>query len=312
MLDRLKNSLSSIYHDFKVYEPIPTCSTIFDYLNYFFPHIDKTSWIERLSYGGIYVNGFEISGDVTPNFPFWLEYLEPKFNIKDAQNHFPKFDPSWVIYEDEFLIAVWKPYGLSTLRTREQRHFNLKTYLTRHTKLKIHLPSRLDTSACGIVLVSKNEKFDASLQHLFSRRLIEKVYIAEGSGESLFQEKTVNLKIKKNSLHRILRSVSPLEGKESLTHFKKILSREIKTSSNVIVPTTLFQVRPKTGRTHQIRVHAQAIHLPLVGDNFYGGFNHENLHLMAYQMNFIHPVSKEKILLSVPDEKIPLWAKAAI
>lgn len=311
MLSRLQNSLSSIYHEFKVYNQIVPCRTIFDYLKHFFPQFSEDSWEERLHFGGCYVNGHEISGDMTPILPFWLEYMEPKFMIQDAQSYFPVFDSSWIAYEDDHLVAAWKPYGLSTLRTREQKHFNLKTYLTKHYRTKIHLPSRLDTSACGIVLISKEPSFDSKLQNLFAHRLIEKVYIAEGSGDTHFLEKDINLKILKDRAHPILRTVSTLNGKDSLTRFRKITSRTIKTQTDTPLTTTLFQVRPKTGRTHQIRVHSKAMGLPLVGDNFYGGYEEEQLHLMAYQMNFIHPVTQQKMALSAPSEKIPLWAKAA-
>jgi tRNA pseudouridine32 synthase/23S rRNA pseudouridine746 synthase len=75
---------------------------------------------------------------------------------------------------------------------------------------------------------------------------------------------------------------------------------------------SLFEALPLTGRTHQIRVHLEALGHPIIGDNFYGDLsnsnNTESLHLLSFRLAFEHPITQEELVLELPEDQKPLWA----
>jgi len=88
------------------------------------------------------------------------------------------------------------------------------------------------------------------------------------------------------------------DGKTAITIFTKIYS----TAKSCILLAELL-----TGRTHQIRVHSAFCHTPLIGDTFYNGAPADDLHLISYQLQMVHPFSKDELSITVPNELLPAW-----
>ena len=283
-LERLKKSLSSVHHSFTYYD---RGESIHSLLRINLPGIVTHT-------EGIYVNGRQIKFDFSPISPVKIEYFEkkePDFDVEISANH--------IIYQDQFILIIYKPKGLSTLPTRERKTINLKHKVESLLGYPVHLPSRLDTSTEGLVVLSKNEESHNALQSLFVERRITKKYLFETASKIPWSEKSVLLPIVKDLTHPILRTVSSLGTKPARTDFTKL---EIGDRHFVLA-------RPLTGRTHQIRVHAMASGIPIIGDNFYEGkFCNDGLRLISYSVSFAHPITNEKLTIFAPRNFWPAWA----
>jgi len=309
-LDRVFETLTSKHWSYIYRESAP--SSLIEALKRELPHINPLSWAQRLSWGGVYVNGRACFGDRPLEAPCRVEYYEPKFDLAEAGHVFPPLKREHIIYEDDELIAVFKPAKLPCLPTREQKHFNLRSKLleylnTRNSSGTLHLPSRLDTSASGLVIASKSARMHKELQRLFEKRQIIKSYLLETPGRVDWDETQVNLPIGKDSRHPVLRKVVQDGGKDAVTTFHFLYGSEFNPQDGPAIETSILCAKPLTGRTHQIRVHALTLEGPIIGDNFYGGLPAGNLHLLSYQLQFKHPFTHKTMDIRVPDGLFPPW-----
>lgn len=264
-------------------------------------HIPDSSWEERLEFGGVFVNGERVYSDRALVAPVRLEYFEPKYDFRKAEDYFPKFDPSWILYDDNSLLAVFKPAGLPTIANKDQRRFHLKGYLETHFGHRVHLPSRLDSATGGLLLASKHPDFHGRLQRLFERHLIEKYYLAGVGGIPGWSELKVQSRIGRDRNHPVLRKTVESGGLDSETDFRRISCVPERKLS-------LLLAQPKTGRTHQIRVHCASLGFPIRGDRFYGGEqNNLGLQLLSFATAFVHPLSGKRLILTLPERLFPPW-----
>ncbi len=270
------------------------------------PHIATDSWPARFDFGGIYVNGIEARSDQKLPTPCRVEYYEPKFDIADAHLVFPQYKPEYVVYRDDFILVAYKPPGLSSMPAKEQRHFSLKASLEALVGRSIHMPSRLDVSAQGIVIVSISEVAHAHLQRSFESRQVNKTYLCASANRPSWDEKTVTAAIGRDPLHPVLRTTAAQHGQQAETCFR-YLAQSPK-SDLPEHPLHILIAKPKTGRTHQIRVHAAHEHIPLIGDRFYGGAHASELHLLSTAITCIHPVSQRAFTCTLPHSLRPRWA----
>lgn len=270
---------------------------IIDILTHLIPHINPQSWMQRLKFGGVYVNGKLCQENIKVNIPAAIEYFETNFSIDSAALFFPPFTDSWILYQDQYLLACYKPAKLPCLPTRDQKYYNLHSYIEKYLKRKIHMPSRLDTSTEGIVLISINESSHKKLQLLYEQRKIQKNYILKTHILPDWEEITVDSPIGKNPEHPILRKIGGPQAKSALTDFK-ILNRE---------KGSIVSAKPHTGRTHQIRIHAAHIGIPIQGDNFYEGEPADKLHLVSYSIALNHPLTNEPLYIKATKKHLPDW-----
>ncbi len=266
------------------------------------PHINETSWAQRFDFGGIYMNGREARADTPLSYPCKIEYYEPKFDISDAHSVFPSFESNYLLYVDDDIAVAYKPPKLPSMPAKEQRHFSLKASLEKALGLTIHMPSRLDVSARGLVVVSLSQRAHAPLQRAFESRRVQKGYRLATTSPCCSNSFTIDLNIARDRSHPVLRTVSDTEGQSALTHFE--FCHATHSGEHQVA---VLRAYPVSGRTHQIRVHAAAAGVPILGDNFYGEVEADSLHLVSYELALEHPHSGSSLSFSLPSTLCPAW-----
>lgn len=202
-----------------------------------------------------------------------------------------------IIYEDSAYLIINKPAGISThpscLHYTNSLSNGIKYYFDSiDLKKKIRPVNRLDKNTSGIVVFAKNEYIQECLIQQMQNNIFQKKYVAILSGILEKSVGTINAPIARKNDSIIERCIST-NGNKSITEYKVIQT----INNNSLV---LFKL--KTGRTHQIRVHSQYLGHPILGDTLYGNsssiINRQALH--SYKINFIHPISKEKVTYIAP------------
>ncbi len=307
---RLVSSLNSTHWSFTYYDATECPATLIAALQQKLPHIPQDSWTKRLQWGGGYLNGRTISSDVSLVAPCRIEYFEPRFELEEAHNYFPKFSEEWIVYEDPDLLVAFKPENLLCLPGRDQPYYNLKRYIQNHLKNEqIHFASRLDVSVCGLVPISKSPRMHRALQQIFENHQVGKSYLLETVGDFPTNPILVDLPIGRNPMHPVLRQVDLDNGLVSQTRFNLVGNSSITASEESVLKTSIVEAQPISGRTHQIRVHVAHLGYPIVGDEFYGGFPSSSLHLASFRLRFIHPFAESVIDVTLPKHLQPDWLR---
>ncbi|MFT5860692.1 MAG: tRNA pseudouridine32 synthase/23S rRNA pseudouridine746 synthase, partial [Flavobacteriaceae bacterium] len=154
---------------------------------------------------------------------------------------------------------------------------------------------RLDMATSGLMLIAKNKHVHKILQRQFIERTIKKRYVAVLDGLLNDESGTIDLPIRLDIDDRPRQLVCYVYGKPAQTEWKVIERKDGKTKVHFF---------PITGRTHQLRVHAahsDGLNLPIVGDDLYGKRG-ERLHLHAEWIEFMHPMTRERMELQVDSE----------
>ncbi len=288
-LERIQNTFTSRRHFFQRLENTPI--KLRDFLVMMLPFIEEKSWDKRFLLGGVFVNGKPVYNvDEIIIGPSNIEYYEPKFDIEKIEEFFPKFDKNNIVYEKDGIVIYYKPRKLPTIPSKEQRFFNLRTYLEKYYDSSVHVPSRLDTSTQGLVIGSYKEQTHEFVQKLFEYKKIQKFYILKVNGLVDWDEYDCNFCIDKSKDHPVLR-VSSNEGKKAETIFT-VVKRDKEENSTILI------AKPITGRTHQIRVHISSLGFPIIGDNFYNGKMAPALNLICFKLKFKDKNDEEKTIIA--------------
>lgn len=301
-LSRVKDTLTSTYHSWIIRDNSHDSLKIEDFLDEKLSSTESSLIRAAIERGGAYVNGRRIHPGESMRDAVKVEFYAPKSEELDIHKCYPKLTAEHIIFEDNDLIAVFKPPGLPSIPSREQQVCSVKDSLKEYLKREPHMPSRIDTSTSGLIVASKSKRMHARLQQIYEQRRVKKYYRLQIDGVLPRKTLTVDAAIGFHDAHPVLRRVSPSEGKAAKTIFSQLRADG---------DTSLVQAQPVTGRTHQIRVHTAAIGLPITGDNFYGGRPAETLHLLSYSATFEHPITNEKLTITVPDNHLPEWARAS-
>ncbi len=203
-----------------------------------------------------------------------------------------------IIYEDEVLIAVDKPSGMPSVPGLDGR---VSAYEVLERSVgEVHVVHRLDMDTSGVLLFAKTAKAAAIMQKQFENQTIEKVYQArlsapDGWREDGFSPKPgdkgrIELPLGPDYDERPRQKVDFVQGKAAVTDYETVGSGQDGCLD------ILF--RPRTGRTHQLRVHAShtlGLARPILGDPLYGGTPAPRLYLHALEISFRHPASGSEI-----------------
>ena len=205
----------------------------------------------------------------------------------------PENIPLDIFYEDEDIIVVNKPAGMLVHPAHGAYSGTLVNALLYHyqelsdlnTSVRPGIVHRLDQDTSGLILVAKNNNAHAHLARQFKDHVVKKRYIALVEGKVEFDEGLIDAPLGRHDLHREKMDVQfDNDAKDAETFY-----RVLKYSDNA----TLVALCPKTGRTHQLRVHMAYIGHPILGDEKYGKKNNfPRLALHAQSIGFIHPQRK--------------------
>jgi len=220
-----------------------------------------------------------------------------------------------LIYEDDWLFAVDKPAGLLVHPSwiAPARTPNLVSWLKqRYPGETIHTVHRLDRATSGVMLFARDKAVAQALQLQFSERRIEKTYLCVTRGWTPDAD-VIDYALK--PIHdRIADAHSEPDkpAQDAVTAYRRLGTVELPIAVGRYPRArySLVEVRPKTGRKHQIRRHMKHIFHPLVGDTNYGEGRHNRLFrehfgchrllLMATCLEFEHPVQGERMRLEAP------------
>lgn len=205
----------------------------------------------------------------------------------------PENIPLNIIYEDKDIIVVNKPAGMIVHPVHNKKSGTLVNALLNHCEdlqgiggvMRPGIVHRLDKETSGIIIVAKNDMAHNSLSLQFKARSTEKTYIAIARGRTPAQGQIV-LPLGRHPVNRLKMTVL-FDGKEATTNY-----RTLKHFSKI---ASVVLAKPKTGRTHQIRVHMKEIGHPLLGDKLYGKAHQDEAlgvyrHMLhALKLCFNHP-----------------------
>ncbi len=220
--------------------------------------------------------------------------------------------PLDIIYEDDYLLAVNKPAGISTIPSKLHPTGTLANaivhyYQQTNQPSAVHFVTRLDLDTSGLVLLAKHRH----VHYLFSlaqqEQEITKEYTALAGGIVSSPEGRIDKPIGRTDTSTIRREILP-DGQPAITLYKTV--QTVQTKHHCY---SLLRLQLLTGRTHQIRVHMHSIGHPLLGDNLYDGdcslIHRQALHCSL--MQFVHPISGGNLTLecALPEDMQTLLLK---
>lgn len=202
-----------------------------------------------------------------------------------------------ILYEDRWLLAVNKPSGLLTVSGDGNSDSLMRRVRAEYPNISgpgyVH---RLDQPTSGIVLIAKDRETHSKMQALFENREIRKRYTAILTSRPDKAKGVISLPLLPNSDDRPRQMVDFVRGKKAVTEYE-VTGHSSDSSKGVHV-----SLYPRTGRTHQLRVHCASpmgLGCPIVGDNLYGR-TAERLYLHADRIEFTHPYTGEAIIIDCP------------
>jgi 23S rRNA pseudouridine1911/1915/1917 synthase len=274
------------------------------------------------------VNGHKTKASYHPKAGDSIEMVAPPEPVNEI---IPEPIPLEIIYEDEHLMALNKQADLMVHPARGKWtgtlvnalvHYGQK-WSTVNGTWRPGILHRLDRNTTGMMLVAKSDEAHWRVARQFENRTIQKTYMAVVHGVPKLLSDVIDLPIGKDRYVREKQAVRKVEngGKSAVTVYQVLETFEMPASAALGVGShaadrnkpkppdrfSLVKLTPKTGRTHQLRVHMATIGYPIVGDTMYGGrvfsegdFKIERQALHAYEIRFVHPGTLESMTLTAP------------
>lgn len=224
-----------------------------------------------------------------------LQWMLPASTFEPAAVDLSIYNKVETLYEDREIAVIHKPEGLLSVPGKDTAQPSVyalmrSKYPEATGPLIVH---RLDMSTSGVMMIAKTEFAYHRLQKAFLNHQIQKKYVAIISGKDIPEKGSISLPLMPDYLDRPRQIVDHEQGKEAVTEYE------------VLEPVDDFHLRialyPKTGRTHQLRVHCahhEGLNAPILGDPLYGNEKASRLHLHAEEITFEHPLTGKKITIT--------------
>ena len=224
-----------------------------------------------------------------------LQWMLPASTFEPAAVDLSLYNKVETLYEDREIAVIHKPEGLLSVPGKDAAQPSVyalmrSKYPEATGPLIVH---RLDMSTSGVMMIAKTEFAYHRLQKAFLNHQIQKKYVAIISGKVIPEKGIISLPLMPDYLDRPRQIVDHELGKEAITEYE------------VLEPVDDSHLRialyPKTGRTHQLRVHCahqEGLNAPILGDPLYGNEKAARLHLHAEEITFEHPLTGKKMTIT--------------
>ena len=224
-----------------------------------------------------------------------LQWMLPASTFEPAAVDLSLYNKVETLYEDREIAVIHKPEGLLSVPGKDAAQPSVyalmrSKYPEASGPLIVH---RLDMSTSGVMMIAKTEFAYHRLQKAFLNHQIQKKYVAIISGKVIPEKGIISLPLMPDYLDRPRQIVDHELGKEAITEYE------------VLEPVDDSHLRialyPKTGRTHQLRVHCahqEGLNAPILGDPLYGNEKAARLHLHAEEITFEHPLTGKKMTIT--------------
>jgi len=292
------------------------------------PYLSRNNVQRLINEGMVKVNGRVIKASYKPKLGDEIDMVAPP---KPVSELVPEDIPLDIVYEDEHLLALNKQANLMVHPARGKWTGTLvnglvhygRNWSTVNGSWRPGILHRLDRNTTGIMLVAKSDEAHWRVARQFENRTIQKTYMAIAHGVPELLSDVIDLPIGKDRYIREKQAVRKVEngGRPAVTIYEVQELFQTPDSArfdngehpadrkNPAPPQrfSLVKLTPKTGRTHQLRVHMATRGHPLLGDTMYGGrvlendgwrFERQALH--AYEITFVHPGTLNPITLKAP------------
>ncbi|HHT9122693.1 MAG TPA: RluA family pseudouridine synthase [Candidatus Wunengus sp. YC63] len=283
------------------------------------PDYSRTFIQKLVKEGAVLVNGRTVksSYDIQEG-----DFISVRVPVLEESKIVPEDIPIDIVYEDDYLMLINKPYDMVVHPAGRHHCGTVVNALAFHCQnlsqvngpLKAGIVHRLDRDTSGIMLTIKSDAVHSQIAMQFEKRSVKKEYLAVVEGEVMFDSDEISLPIARHIIDSQKMAVRHDIGKEAVSIYE-VIER--------FRGYTLVKVMPKTGRTHQIRVHMRAIGHPVVADFMYSSqescylsdllqkereegelpiIDRQALH--AHRIEFFHPIHNKKMEFEVdlPDD----------
>lgn len=286
-INLLKNNLSNLttyalFYKGKEYylaKLQKTTKRLDTYLYEHYKEISRSRWQKYIKDSRVSINGKTIT---TPSYE-----IDDKAIIDIKLPEEKKFEKEKldILYLDDNVIVINKPAGILThAKGADSDEFTVADFFKRYSTYALDtnragIVHRLDRDTSGVIIGARNNETANLLKKQFAKRLTKKTYIAITTGIPKLEKARIDLPIARNPKKPATFKVSS-NGKVAITDYKVL-----KTNENY----ALIELMPKTGRTHQLRVHLNYINCPILGDKVYGTKKADRMYLHAEKLEITIP-----------------------
>lgn len=292
------------------------------------PYLSRNGVQRLIGEGLVKVNGKIIKASYHPREGDAVEMVAPPEPVNEIV---PEAIPLEILYEDEHLLALNKQADLMVHPARGKWTGTLvngliyygQKWSTLNGNWRPGILHRLDRNTTGVMLVAKSDEAHWRVARQFENRTIQKTYLAVVHGVPELLADLIDMPIGQDRYVREKQAVRKESngGRPAITKYE--VQEICETSGDAVLHESEFasdrrspmppakfaflRLSPKTGRTHQLRVHMTAVGHPMVGDTMYGGrifqqgpFRFERQALHAYEITFVHPVTLNPMTIQAP------------